>query len=105
MDKIEYQREYYRMNKEEISRKAKEKYAKKNDDIINNIEDYYTKSNVRSKEYYYNNKDKVKAYQEKNKQKIKDKQHELYLKRKKMPGYQKDISDYISDCELDLDSE
>jgi len=104
MDKAEYHKEYYRMNKEDISRKAKAKYSKKKDEIENNIyEDYYTKINERSKAYYYANKDKVKIYQEKNKEKIKEKQHELYLKRKGLSRYEKDISDYISECEFELD--
>ncbi len=104
MNREEYRKEYYRMNRELLRVKQKERYAKNKETNKNSHdEEYYDKANERAKIYYQNNKDKIKAYKEKNKQKIKDQQHVLYLKRKGLSKCETEIPEYITDSEIECD--
>jgi len=81
-EKIEWQKEYYVKNKEQIDKHQKEYYEKNKE----KFKEYYEKNkeqmDKRSKRYYEKNKELFKEYYAKNKERIYQQQKEYYAKNK-----------------------
>ena len=58
-DNIEYIKEYYENNKEDIKEQKKQYYAINKEDIKEQKKQYYENNKEHKKQYYENNKDRI----------------------------------------------